>query len=124
MTERLPHEVYPAPDEETGTAAEWSTYHLVRACADSKLMEHVLLGDDPIQSGTAVLGFLSEFTQAFLLDRVTDDDARELAGILAAGDVADEMTWDLLVERGFHPNTIARFSTFAESTAKRAQAQS
>jgi hypothetical protein len=80
MSEKLPHEIYPSPDEETGTAAEWSTYHLVRACAYAKLMQHVILGDDPAQTSSAILGFIAEFAQAFLMDRVTDEDARELVG--------------------------------------------
>jgi hypothetical protein len=33
------------------------------------------------------------------------------------------MTWDLLVQRGIHPDTIGRFSTFAESAEKRAAEQ-
>jgi hypothetical protein len=117
---RLPHDVYPAPDLDTGTAAEWSTYHLVRACAYGKLMQHVILGDDPLQTSSAILGFIAEFAQHYLLARVSDDVARDLAGILDAGDIADEIVWDELSKRGIHPDTIARFLTHAESAAKRA----
>jgi hypothetical protein len=117
---RLPHEVYPAPDLDTGTAAEWSTYHLVRACAYGKLVQHVILDDDPLQTSTAILGFIGEFAQSYLLARVSDDVARNLAGILDAGDVADEIAWELLAKQGIHPDSIARFLTHAESAAKRA----
>ena len=122
-TQHLPHELFPAPDEKTGTAAEWSTYHLVRAAAYAKLSQHVILGDDPVQTSTAILGFISEFSQSYLLARVSDEDARELAGILDDGGVADEIVWEQLTNRGIDPDSVARFATHQESAARRAERQ-
>lgn len=118
--QRYPHEIVPAPDADTGTAAEWSTYHLVRACAYSKLIEHLVHVDDYDSVQAATNGFIGQFALSHLLDKVSDDDARELEALIAAGDAADELIWERLAKRGIDPDTVRRFTSRAEHLASQA----
>lgn len=118
--QRFPHEIVPEPNEATGTAAEWATYHLARAQAAEQLSMHLAGTDQFDAQMAAVTVFIGEFAQAFLLEHVSDEVARELAGILAAGDVAPEIIWERLEARGIDPRGIKRFATREESASKRA----
>jgi len=118
------HELVPQPSTETGTAAEWSTYYLARACAQERLATFLVprgVGpDDELTDYLAALTqFVSDFSIAFLLRRVPDEVAQELMGWLDSGDVADEWTYQWLREAGVNPGHIRSALTRDEIRAER-----
>jgi len=113
------YELVPQPDEETGTAAVWSTHYLAEACAAEKLAHHLMPRnagpDDDWTDYLAALGdFVHLFSIGFLMRHVSDETARELANSLYAGDVADEWMYQWLRETGVDPGRIRSAMTTDE----------